>query len=201
MNSETKTDFPAAHSMDTTWFGVDDLGNIAQFETGENGDYPRVLNLELWCSPPEHWPFVAELAEKSLQCISYDFEELPGYHYDRMAVPETPANIRDLSPQARAYAEKGRLPRTNFLEMPTVKPAAHVLCASYLSDLDCMYNEDRTQLIVLPQAHELTAEMIAHYRACAEDQGLELVLPVSPLPPPDDFPAAHSMDTEEGGAK
>lgn len=33
-------DFPAAHSMDTSWFGVDENGEIAIFETGENGCLP-----------------------------------------------------------------------------------------------------------------------------------------------------------------
>lgn len=30
-------DFPAAHSMDTTWFAVDRDGQIAAFDAGENG--------------------------------------------------------------------------------------------------------------------------------------------------------------------
>lgn len=34
------TDCPAAHSMDTAWFGVDEDGEIAFFETGENGSVP-----------------------------------------------------------------------------------------------------------------------------------------------------------------
>jgi hypothetical protein len=33
-------DFPAAHSMDTTWFGVDEDGELAIFETGEGGSVP-----------------------------------------------------------------------------------------------------------------------------------------------------------------
>jgi len=37
MTSETKTDFPAAHSMDTEWFGVDDLTNNALFDSPEGG--------------------------------------------------------------------------------------------------------------------------------------------------------------------
>jgi hypothetical protein len=33
-------DFPAAHSMDTTWFAVDRDGHVAAFETGEAGAVP-----------------------------------------------------------------------------------------------------------------------------------------------------------------
>ncbi len=34
-------DFPAAHSMDTTWFAVDELGHVASFESYENGHVPE----------------------------------------------------------------------------------------------------------------------------------------------------------------
>jgi hypothetical protein len=34
-------DFPAAHSMDTTWFAIDRDGHVAMFETGEAGCVPR----------------------------------------------------------------------------------------------------------------------------------------------------------------
>ena len=35
------TDYPAAHSMDSTWFAVDADGNIAVFDTGEGGCVPE----------------------------------------------------------------------------------------------------------------------------------------------------------------
>ena len=47
-DSILETDFPAAHSMDSTWFAVDEDGHIAVLETDENGyapssgDFPRV---------------------------------------------------------------------------------------------------------------------------------------------------------------
>jgi len=36
-------DFPAAHSMDTTWFAVDRDGNVALFDSGEAGAVPDVV--------------------------------------------------------------------------------------------------------------------------------------------------------------
>ncbi len=33
-------DYPAAHSMDTTWFAVDKEGNLALFDSGEGGAVP-----------------------------------------------------------------------------------------------------------------------------------------------------------------
>jgi hypothetical protein len=35
------TDYPAAHSMDTTWFAVDKDGHVGAFATGENGSVPE----------------------------------------------------------------------------------------------------------------------------------------------------------------
>ncbi|HWB76367.1 MAG TPA: hypothetical protein VG755_15460 [Nannocystaceae bacterium] len=34
-------DYPAAHSMDTTWFAIDDEGFVAAFESGEAGAVPN----------------------------------------------------------------------------------------------------------------------------------------------------------------
>jgi hypothetical protein len=35
------SDFPAAHSMDTTWFAIDRDGHVAMFESGESGCVPE----------------------------------------------------------------------------------------------------------------------------------------------------------------
>lgn len=39
-------DYPAAHSMDSTWFGVDDDGHVAVFSSGEEGPVPRSVQGE-----------------------------------------------------------------------------------------------------------------------------------------------------------
>jgi hypothetical protein len=38
---EPEADYPAAHSMDTTWFAVDRDGHVAWFYSGEDGAVPR----------------------------------------------------------------------------------------------------------------------------------------------------------------
>ena len=38
------TDFPAAHSMDTHWFAMDAEGNLAVFDSGENGAIPYFIH-------------------------------------------------------------------------------------------------------------------------------------------------------------
>jgi hypothetical protein len=45
-DSQTAADYPAAHSMDTDWFAVDQDGHVAVFETGATGAVPTVAHLE-----------------------------------------------------------------------------------------------------------------------------------------------------------
>jgi hypothetical protein len=40
---DPRDDFPAAHSMDTTWFAVDRDGHVACFESGEDGAVPATV--------------------------------------------------------------------------------------------------------------------------------------------------------------
>ena len=42
MIADLDLDFPAAHSMDTAWFAVDDDGHVAVFDTGEAGAVPTL---------------------------------------------------------------------------------------------------------------------------------------------------------------
>lgn len=39
-------DYPAAHSMDTAWFAIDNDGNVAIFDTGESGCVPEEAYIE-----------------------------------------------------------------------------------------------------------------------------------------------------------
>lgn len=47
--TDATEEFPAAHSMDTCWFGVDSKGRLAMFDTDEGGAAP--LNAR----PEDHW--------------------------------------------------------------------------------------------------------------------------------------------------
>jgi hypothetical protein len=39
--SPAPPDYPAAHSMDTIWYGVDGKGNVGVFDAGSSGPVPR----------------------------------------------------------------------------------------------------------------------------------------------------------------
>ena len=59
------TDYPAAHSMDTLWFGVDDDGHVAVFDTGEAGAVPGGLD------PPEDPVDTSEALARKLPARPY----------------------------------------------------------------------------------------------------------------------------------
>jgi hypothetical protein len=42
---EVDEDFPAAHSMDTSWFAIDNDGHVALFKSGEAGAVPEAAHL------------------------------------------------------------------------------------------------------------------------------------------------------------
>ena len=70
-NTQPKVDYPAAHSMDSTWFAVDAEGNIAKFETGEAGAAPDSAHFDHGSIEPEQ---IAEMLAQSDYVV--DFEDL-----------------------------------------------------------------------------------------------------------------------------
>ena len=57
----TRPDFPAAHSMDTTWFAVDRDGRVAAFLTGEAGAVPEEAYLGEDYPPLDELPVRGEV--------------------------------------------------------------------------------------------------------------------------------------------
>ena len=46
---DPRDDYPAAHSMDTTWFAVDADGHLAVFDSGEDGAVPEAVTSDAEC--------------------------------------------------------------------------------------------------------------------------------------------------------
>lgn len=42
--NQSQSDFPAAHSMDTTWFAIDKHGHLGVFNSGEDGPVPNTFS-------------------------------------------------------------------------------------------------------------------------------------------------------------
>ena len=79
MKEPDEFDFPAAHSMDTSWFGMDDEGNIGEFTSGEAGAMPlkAALNSNNW--HPGACPIYLDdlLTERDERMFSYNYGRRP----------------------------------------------------------------------------------------------------------------------------
>src|SRR5690348_4035575 len=111
-------DFPAAHSMDSSWYAVDKDGNVALFHTGAGGAMPENAY------SPEAAEFAEGLDEEALEetglgaDAAIDLGQLPPekrvfvYHtgpmgealadrYERRRVPKKPIHVDELPPAVR----------------------------------------------------------------------------------------------------
>lgn len=63
---QSAQDYPAAHSMDTDWFAVDQEGNIGLFRTSEDGALPKVA-----C---DRWQWPSEFCAIHLACFAAEYQ-------------------------------------------------------------------------------------------------------------------------------
>ena len=140
----TAPDFPAAHSMDTVWFAVDEAGHVAAFDTGEDGvapvgaeDAPFLLPMYLARHPevdPNAYHPTPELAA-GLGFFLYEYrkEAIPIDVFDRRVIPERPAHVEELPPEVRAFCKRIRLP-VSFAAADRVQPFEFRPCTGWAQD-------------------------------------------------------------------
>jgi len=142
------SDFPAAHSMDTSWYAVDGRGNVGLFVTGAggavpNGAYsPEAADLmdefddetreELGLSaanvvPPDSLPageglFVYETGQ---------LDECLADRYHRSSVPKKPVHIDELPPQTRAALGMMRFDTLDFAKVEVFQPVELTDCGTW----------------------------------------------------------------------
>jgi hypothetical protein len=113
-------DYPAAHSMDTTWFAVDAAGNVGLFDTGEPGHAPSHISDQIFVTEEEarrHGYFYYEYRSESALIDVYE----------RRLAPEHPAHVDQLPPDIRSMAKKTRLPLT-FTTAELIQPLEYTDC-------------------------------------------------------------------------
>jgi hypothetical protein len=147
-----EADYPAAHSMDTTWFAADRDGHVGVFSTNAKGAIPGI--------PPDEDLFEAILLQAGVEelisllaggrisagrysedyfrhvtrlglfCYSHrDYWEvdLQG-DYQLIRPPETPLHVDSLPPRFRKLARQNRLSRVHFPDTESVQPLEHFAC-------------------------------------------------------------------------
>jgi hypothetical protein len=130
-------DFPAAHSMDTQWYAVDQEGHVAVFVTGENGHVPTTARDDdvLWQLQQLRQP---QTERQQAEDLAPEFGFF-GYEYDmswhgavapyyRSIVPQNPLHIDELPPELRRRCKAVRFEAMTFAHSELVQPLDFVAC-------------------------------------------------------------------------
>jgi len=128
-------DYPAAHSMDTHWFAIDQRGHVAAFETGECGHAPPEDNdvfgelHTLYFGPPDYdsyedgWNPEDWARRMGITFYSdeddYDVLLEP---YRRTVTPERPLHVDQLPPALRHKCGEVRFWMLRFDEVEALQP-------------------------------------------------------------------------------
>lgn len=144
MSAPDPRSVPAAHSMDTAWFGVDADGNVALFVTGEAGamptdavgagDYGRELG-----GHPDGFEAIRavlgvaediwdEEAAGRVYRFTHDDDNWVAGRYVQAYAPERPARIEEVPAELREGIVK--LP-VRFVTKPAIQPVEHVPCDAW----------------------------------------------------------------------
>jgi hypothetical protein len=123
-----QVDFPAAHSMDTAWYAVDQEGHVAVFVTGSDGHVPRGA-----ATSEDAPPLPPELRD---DLFAFEYEEHFEYSffaqpYTRTDVPARPLHIDQLPPQLREAYGRLRFDALRFAEAEHVQPLEFAACDAW----------------------------------------------------------------------
>jgi len=137
-------DYPAAHSMDTTWFAVDQAGHVGIFFTGEDGPVPascsdgNILHVlqELRGVQPEEEdedfePDYHELDDEAGNLGLFTYEYIVGsedwvYPYTFTCMPGTPRHVEQLPPGLRREFKRVRFAGLLFPHSDDIQLAEHM---------------------------------------------------------------------------
>ncbi|HEY7312693.1 MAG TPA: hypothetical protein VH643_25230 [Gemmataceae bacterium] len=144
-------DFPAAHSMDTRWYAIDEAGHLGVFSSGENGHVPELaviddLALELWRvrhpdradSEGSLWGLEGEEIADELGAFIfyYGLEFDPIGTYGVTGTPKTPLHVDQLPPELRQRWKEIRFRTVDFSQIMALQPLEYGPCVYW-------YEEDR----------------------------------------------------------
>lgn len=166
LNDSFEEDYPAAHSMDTTWFAVDKDGSVAMFRSEETGAVP-CAHARDQTSGRE---FLAHIAKSRGQVLPRDFSrhnmaDLLGIYvyscgmdnyptgdneeleeeeyredvinpYELEAKPGTPLAVSDLPEFLQDEARHAMSYDGSFKDSPWLQPALQVPCQSWAEGFD-----------------------------------------------------------------
>jgi hypothetical protein len=165
-------DYPASHSMDTVWFAVDAIGQVAYFDSGENGPVPRgdhhdirheLCDLRRPVGAPEDYNPLDYLYEVvGLYAFGHAEMNYPSSPYECQIVPDVPLHVDQLPPELRALCRAVSFP-VRFAKDMLLQPLEHVPCSTWGPGLAYICSDGKT---VRPVAGEEArfAEFVREFR-------------------------------------
>lgn len=172
--------YPAAHSMDTTWYAVDAAGRVAAFQSGEDGHVPLgatdadfVFDLwRLW-DPENNLRRTADLAAAlGLFFYSYAGHGYVGAGlYQRESAPVMPLHVAQLPPAMRVQCSQLRFEDLDFRQVTVVQPLEQFPCRSWYANPCPMYLAvDGVTLRLVPGQEHRYWEIYSAYSGDAPGQ-------------------------------
>lgn len=157
-------DYPAAHSMDTTWFAVDKDGYIAVMDTEEVGAVPCLYTGDQGDGSEVLRP-LAKMKGKALpdELYEVDLSKVLGLYvyrsgigfyppggdetldpdeeyediveaYERQGVPDEPLHVSELPENFQAEVKHAAIFDISFRDSPWLQPALKVPCEFWLTE-------------------------------------------------------------------
>jgi hypothetical protein len=143
-------DYPAAHSMDASWYAVDKNGHVALFNTGAGGAIPSAAyspeGAALFenCSPEELEEMgVADELRETLdpqrlpdqsRLFVYqtgELDECLAAPYERSRPPKKPLHVDELDPELRRLFGSMQFPDVDFRKAEVLQPCELTECSTW----------------------------------------------------------------------
>jgi hypothetical protein len=185
-------DYPAAHSMDATWYAVDKHGHVGVFDTGAGGAVPANVysptlaedmadldpeDLEEMGVDPASVREIAQHLPDHERLFAYgtgDLDECLADRYQRQHVPKRPLHIDELPPDARKAIGEMRFETIDFREAETIQPIELTQCGTW----DPAYlSGDGTTVKAVPGREKDYADYIKESRDLFAEDGLTVEEP------------------------
>jgi len=183
-----EVDYPAAHSMDASWYAIDRDGNVALFHTGAGGALPSQAYspdaaAELEDLDPETREELglaegagddvpAEQLPDPKHLYVYEtgpLDECLADRYERKRVPRKPLHVDQLPPQVRDAVKRVRFETLHFGQTEVFQPVELTDCGTW--DPAYLAGDGKT-VKPAPGREGEYAEFLRDYRADLEGDGL-----------------------------
>jgi hypothetical protein len=143
---DSGSDYPAAHSMDTSWFAVDAAGHVAVFDSGEDGAVPlAALSLGGASDPDPEAREVCDLLARGDGDYEAVYEGGPFFHFrnDDYGNPGNYVRSDHVPPQPANVSSLPEHLREKMLRLPVdFTSAATLHLADFMADADvAMFHE------------------------------------------------------------